>query len=325
MKLLIKRVVLFSILILGFAAAEVPGAQTAQIIVNVTEARIRNQPNLRADIIAAAKLGSVYKVLETRRGWFKIAIESGRKTGWISGTIVENFAFSNRGTIYQRLADKYLKRPRLDFDTASELFEFLNRIQPEVANTAVKPDLAYKRLLALARALLEIPADKTDQNPYKRFTDEFEDQIAYSEPAGQFAVRTIIWWDLREEFSFLPIADDIAWEAAKTLIPGECEGYVPCHLYVIRATDGQYLEFYPTGKHASEALQNLREFLGYIAEQAEAPSGYYMTEPDDRVQLEKYVAQLRAIVSKTRGSSSTQIFVLLNRIEAGYKLPEPKP
>lgn len=327
MKKLYKKslFVLFAFLVIGFAAGRARAAENTtaeQIIVSVTEARVRMGPSLRGKILGATKLGSVYEVLDNRQGWYKISFNA-ENDGWIYGGIVEKYDDSSRGQIYQRLADKYLKRPNLDFDTAAELFEFLNRIQPEVADTSVTADLAYKHLLALAAALEKIPIDKQEQNPYKLFTDTYTEQIAYSEPAGQYAVRAQLWWDLRESFSLNPLADEMAWEGAKTLIPGECEGYVPCHLYVVRETDGKYLEFYPNGKHAREALKNLSDSLGFMAEQAPNPAGYYITEdPDDRVQLEKHVAELRAIISKVPGTAKTKILSDLDKIEAGYQPEE---
>ncbi|MEZ5427304.1 MAG: SH3 domain-containing protein [Pyrinomonadaceae bacterium] len=301
-------------------------ASAGKIIVSVTEARVRSAPNLNAGVVGAAKLGSVYEMLARKGDWYKISFNS-KGDVWISGTIVESFDYARRGQIYQRLADKYFKRGEMDYDTASEVFEFLNRIEPEVADMSVTADLAYKKLLALAAALEKIPFDKTDQDPYKRFTEVYSPQVVYSEPAGQYAVRAELWWDLRKTFSKNPLADEMAWQGANTLIPGECEGWVVCHLSVLRQTSGQYLEFYPNGKHTAKALQDVTESLEYIADGADGKetTGYYITpDPDDRVQLEKSVSELRTIVGPIEGTAKTKIIGYLDKIEAGYRPKQDK-
>lgn len=320
---------LLALLTAGLAAdvrcAETAGLSAGQIIVNATEARVRSAPNLTARVLGATRIGTVYPVLGQKSGWYNINF-NGNRGGWISGTIAEPFDDARRAAIYQSIAAKYFKRPTLDFDTASELFEFLADIQTEVAGSKSEPMLAYYHVLALAKTLEALPFNKLDQSPYKDFTAKYEDQIAYSDPAGEYAVRTDTWWDLQRKYAPDPIADEMAWQGANTIIPGECEGYVVCHLFGLRETDAKYLELYQNGKHSAEALQNMKDYLEPIADGASENTnnpGYYITaDPDDRVQLEKYVGELRQIVSKIPGTAKTAILALLDQIETGYLPPD---
>ena len=56
----------------------------------------------------------------------------------------------------------------------------------------------------------------------------------------------------------------IAQAASQNPLPGECEGYINCYLYFIRATQGEYLERYPRGENAAEALKNVTDGIAPI-------------------------------------------------------------
>ncbi len=303
---------IFAFLSFGFAFETI--GQTKQIIVNVTGARVRTAPNLNGKVLGSTKMGTVYTVIATKGDWHNISFGN-NVNGWISGTVVENFDKARRGAIYQNMAAKYFKRKNLDFNTAAELFDFLTTIQTEVAGTSVEADLSLKRFYALAAALSAIPFEKMNQKPYTDFTKANDAEVVYSEPAGQYFVIADRLWELRKKYSSLPIAEEIAWSAAQISLPGECEGYVICTLYNIRETDGKYLEFYPNGKHSKEAMENLANYLQGLAEGADGKefTGYYITS-EDRTELDKYVSQLRQIVSKSANPLKTKILGFLERI-----------
>lgn len=307
---------LFALLSLGFAFETFGQAKQSQIIVNVTGARVRSAPNLNAKVLGSTKMGTVYTSLTAKGDWHNISFGK-NVNGWISGTVVESFDKARRGAIYQNMATKYFKREKLDFNTAAELFDFLTEIQTETAGTSVEADLALKRFIALAAALQAIPPEKVNDKQYADFTKANESEVVYSDPAGQYFVIAEKIWDLREKYASLPIAEEIAWKAAQTYLPGECEGYVICTLYNIRDTDGKYLEFYPNGRNSKEAMENLANYLEGIADGADGKegSGYYVTSgAEDRTELDKYVSQLREIVSKSANPLKTKILGFLERI-----------
>ncbi len=314
-KLNMKNLILvsvFAFLSLGFAFETF--GQTKQIIVNVTGARVRSAPNLNGKVLGSTKMGTVYTSLAAKGDWHNITFGK-NVNGWISGTVVENFDKARRGAIYQNMAAKYFKREKLDFNTAAELFDFLTGIQTEIAGTSVEADLSLKRFIALAAALEAIPFEKVNEKLYTDFTKANEAEVVYSEPAGQYLVIADKIWDLREKYASLPIAEEIAWRAAQTYLPGECEGYVICTLYNIRETEGKYLEFYPNGRNSGEAMENLANYLEGIADGADGKefSGYYITS-EDSTQLDKYVSELREIVSKSANPLRAKILGFLDRI-----------
>lgn len=287
-----------------------------EIIVAVTGARLRSQPSLKSRIVGFSKLGEVYSVVSKRRNWYQISLNSGR-SAWISGTIVEDYDDSRRGLIYQKLADKYLAREKLDFKTASEAFGFLAMTRNRVENKNVRAALELKRLRMLNRTLEALPFDKLDQEPYKTFTNINRAEIAYSEPAGQWLVRADTLWDLREKYSDLPIADDIAWEAANTMLPGECEGFIGCHFPLMVMTDGRYLKYYPNGKYSKKALdvviQNLNEMAGNTEFSYEP-----LYDDSERSEFNKSVRELRASLNRVSSPDRRRALRLLNQVEKKY-------
>lgn len=291
-------------------------AQTpeTQIIVKVTSARVRQEPSLQAATLRNADIGTIFTVLENAAGWTRIKLP-GRESGWISRTIIEDFKGADREKIYRRIADKYLPR-NLDFASAAQLFAFLTRAEKEV-NSA---DLSFKRLLALRLALGAIPFENIGDNPFKGFTENHKKEIVYSEPSGRWYVRSELFWELHGENKQLEMGEEIAWQAAKNPLPGECEGYVNCYLYLLRVTDGEYLNFYPGGKHSRQALKNITDLLEPLAADAPVKQIYNAaTDISDRADFNRLLTELRSIISNLSYVEKQKALRQIDQIAEGYR------
>ncbi len=290
-------------------------AQKKQVIVKVTSARIRQEADLQSETLQYAELGAVFAVLDEDKDWLNIEI-SDDKNGWISKTIVENFSLSDKNKIYQSITDKYLDKNNLDFITAANVFYFLKKANDEINSG----ELEFKRFRILDTVLRLIPASRMDENPYKNFTTKNAAEIVYSEPAGQWFVNAKLLWELHANNKNKPIGEEIAWRAAQTSLPGECEGYINCYLYKLRVTDGEYLNFYPAGKHSRDALLNITNFLEPINQDAGQKSVY--TGPydiSDRAEMNKSLAELRTIVSKTPYVEKQKTINQINHIAEEFR------
>ena len=290
-------------------------APKKQIIVNVTSARVRQEANLQSETLQYADIGTVFTVLEEDKDWSKVKL-SDEKEGWISKTITEDFSSANRIKTYNLLADKYLIKKNLDFITAANVYYFLKKAGEETDNA----DLEFKQFKMLDTALRLMPLDKLNDNPYKNFTTKNSDEIVYSEPAGQWFINSKLLWELHAKNKNKPVGEEIAWQAAQTALPGECEGYINCYLYKLRVTDGEYLNFYPAGKHSREALLNITNFLEPInqdSDQKTVYSGPY--DISDRADLNKHLAELRTIVSKTPYVEKQKTINQINRIAEAFR------
>ena len=290
-----------------------------QIIVIAAASKIRQQPRNSSTQLASVKIGKTFSVVERSGGWYRVEYGNG-KSGWISDTLVKNYKTNDRDKIYADIANRYFRQKTVDAGTAAEVLEFLRTAQALVGSDDAKAEMNLKRLRVLSLALKSIPAAKSDDAPYDNFLKANEKEIVYSEPGSQWFVRSEILWDLRTRYAKLPIAEEIAWDAAQNPIPGECEGYVNCYLYQIRATSGEYLNFYPNGKHSKEALKNLTDYLEPLAVElkknaATAPP----SDISDRAEFNRFLTELRAIVSKMSDLDKAKPLQLIKQIGEDYR------
>ena len=290
-----------------------------QVIVMATASRIRQEPKANSAQVSVVKIGKALPVSEKNAAWYRVEYADG-KSGWISKTIVRNFETASRDEIYREIADKYSGSKTLDFATAAEVAEFLRTAQAFAKKDQLKADLGLKRLQILARAMRAVPSGKGEQSPYKTFLKAHEKEVVFSEPSGQWLVRSELFWELHAKFIKLPAAEDIAWEAAQNSIPGECEGYVNCYLYLLRATDGEYLNFYPNGKYSKKALTNITNLLEPMVADVKAKS-VYMPPSDisDRAEFNRFLTELRTIISKMPSIEKNRALQQISLLGEGYK------
>ena len=273
----------------------------AQIIVSATSSRVRREPQTSAETIQTVKLGTIFTIAEQNAGWYKINLskDGAENSGWISKTVAQILTNAKRGETYQKIADKYLKQSN-DFSTNVQLYNFLDAAADDVKTPKIAADLELKKLLALQAALRKIPVDKKDRNPYAEFLKANEKNVVYSEPSAELLVVSSRFWELHEKYNTLPIAEEIAWKAAQNPLPGECEGYINCYLYLIRSTDGEYLNYYPNGKYSRQALKNVTNLLDPIAADTNEKAVYVAAgDISDRADFNRYLTEIRAIISKT--------------------------
>src|SRR5262249_35507142 len=157
---------------------------------------------------------------------------------------------------------------------------------------------------------------------YKDFLNLHKKDVVYSEPAGEWYVRSELFWNLHKKYATASSAEDIAWAATQNPLPGECEGYVNCYLFMLRETDGQYLNLYPSGKHAEQSLKNIKDLLAPIVDDLAEKKIYTgPTDVSDRAEFNRLLAELRTIVSKLPFSETEKQKTIqqINQIAEGYR------
>lgn len=187
------------------------------------------------------------------------------------------------------------------------------------AQSAAAASKEYNRLLALAKALTKITGDNMNREPHKSILKKSDNDIVYSEPSGEWLVRAVRFWDLQKKYSKLPIAQEIAWTAANTSIPGECEGYAPCYVYAMRITDGEYLKLYPRGKYARKAIDNLLGSIKPIVDDIKPAETYSGPgEGEERADFKKHLDELTAIVKKTKQPKTATLLAQIKKLHDAY-------
>ncbi|HZS09258.1 MAG TPA: SH3 domain-containing protein [Blastocatellia bacterium] len=305
------------------------GSQTASTKERITTAsgvRVRAAPQTTAEEVTRLPLGTILQVLEQSAGkekvgqnedfWYRVTTTDG-KSGWVFGSLTGSFDPANREAIYQGIAAERLKVELSSFAEQVDLVNFLTRVVTEVTTPAIAAELELSRLVALRRSVSEIPAMKPAQPSQQAWLRAQERQLLYSEPGGQWIVNSELFWNLQRKYRALPIAERIAWEASQNLLPGECETDLPCNFEVIMLREGRYLELYPQGAHAEEALSNLDDLLKTIAEDTQQKKLYEVAR-EDRATFGKNVARLRAVLMKTTGPKKTAVLKSLDQIAQAF-------
>src|SRR6185369_16015925 len=195
-----------------------------------------------------------------------------------------------------------------------DLYQFVDRVAKDVA----PPDRAefeLFRLRALRRSLSLIDRyDPTD--PAQRdWLKKHEDDVVFSEPAGDWLVKADLYWSLEARYRGNVMAEEIAWEGANAGLAGECEGYLPCHFVAVLLTDGRYLERYPTGAHAAEAIER----IGQLLTDATKPNSPYTMDSRDAGELRESIGKLTRILEGTSNSRKTELIAQLLRIRETYR------
>lgn len=283
------------------------------------DSKVRQEPKANAMQLSFVKIGKTLPVSEKNAAWYRVEYETG-KSGWISKTTVKEYDTDRRDEIYQEIANRYSGNNALDFTIAAEVSDFLRTAHVLVRKDALKAELAFKRLQILSAALKAVPFGKSDQSPYKPFLKLHDKEVVYSEPAGQWFVRSDLFWELHNRYIELPVAEDIAWEAAKNPIPGECEGYINCRLYVVRAMEGEYLNFYPNGRYAKQALELVTASLGImVADMSNKDVFTPLADISDRAEFNRFLTELRTIISKVPDVDKAKPLQQITELGEGYK------
>ncbi len=299
--------------------------ESKQIVVAVTQGRVRSEPTTKSEILKEATIGTRFKVIGEKDGWSNVSLKEAAEnvetqTGWISKTITTDFDASKPGVIYQRIIEKYLDRKNLSFSAAREIFDFLPKAANEAKTFEVGGDLRLKRLQMLGILLKTIPNGKENSSPYKEFLDAHKEDVIYSEPSGEWYVRSEKFWELHEKYKQYKIGETIAWQAAGNPTAGECEGYINCHLYRLRVTRGEYLNFYPNGTHSKEALLDVYNLFQPIISDLPVKKIYYTAgDISDRAEFNGMLADIRKIVSKSPHIEKTKVLSQINQIAEGHR------
>jgi len=245
--------------------------------------------------------------------WFHVRLADG-KTGWIFGSLTEPYRERDAATIQRRIIQARLAIENLNFADGVDLFEFVIRVSPP-ENSPDTATFDLFKLLALDHSVRSIMSYEPRDPAQRDWLRRHEDDLAYSEPAGQWMVRAELYWNLEAKHRGTPLAEQIAWTAANAGIPGECEGYIPCTLAILEITDGRYLQLYPAGAHTAEAM----EHIDYPLQEILKPNTPYTTDPRESVQLHESVAKLSEIIERTSSPRKADILARLKRIDQTYR------
>ena len=194
-----------------------------------------------------------------------------------------------------------------------------SRSAPQERSRDARAELEFARLRALALSIKFLAAGEQQSEPLKQWAAAHDSEIVYSEPSGEWYVRAELFWALQRRYAGLPVAERAAWEGAQTPMSGECEGYLPCYLYMEIETNGKYLKLYPRGAHADAALNALSEMLGQIVEGLRESNSPYEVARADRANLRRSMAALRAQLALVPAAKRARVSGQLDAIAQHFR------
>jgi hypothetical protein len=323
-----SRRLLFAAAALAFAfATHAHARQSAaakQRITIASNVRVRKSPDTASEEAGRLPLGSVVeelgrsqekaKVGASEDFWYMVSAPDGTR-GWVFGALTAPFDASRREEIYTRLALERAGKADATFADSSELVRFAERAAKEATRRDSRAELEFARLRALARSVTFLSGGERQNEDYKQqWKDAHDSEIVYSEPSGEWYVRAQLFWDLQSMYKDTAVAERVAWEAAATPLPGECEGDVTCNLYYLSETSGRYLKLYPRGAHSADALKSLDETLGAVLADSRSANHMYEVPSASDADFTKTLATLRRQLTPAATPAAARVLKQLDEI-----------
>lgn len=315
-----------------FAVYFLPCAAFAQAnsqwITTASGVRARSTAATSGEEVARLPLGTILKQVDNDQRpaqspnqnefWYHLALPNS-KDGWVLGSFLTRFDESRKGEIYRSIVRARLKIEPASFADYADLTRFVAAVLPEVTDRATLAELELSRWLALQKAFHTIEQGKLQQPEFQRFLKAHQAYAVYSDPGGEWLVKAELFWKLQKKYADLPLAETIAWAAATQSLPGECEGDDLCAMSSMNQTEGRYLQLYPNGKNAEEALDKLLQSLQSIVEfMKEEATGKPKVEPQIRKEAFATSTQLRKNIARVTSPKKAKLLQLLAQYEKYY-------
>jgi hypothetical protein len=127
---------------------------------------------------------------------------------------------------------------------------------------AVRLDAERFRALAAVAELLPPGPATGDLAAWLAARERF---ITYDASAGRHRLRPepLRRAHERHRMDHAAAAEPILWTLAESGFPGECEGSLTCYVARTDAAEGEYLRWYPEGRHVREAVRRITENAGW--------------------------------------------------------------
>ena len=292
-------------------------AQDASRLTTASNVRLRAMPDDAAAVVASVPLGTELVQLDTggdAATW--VRVRTSGPDGWLPTRLTRRFTPDNRLTVIAGVVKDRLARQGDSFGARVELLALVERTLPTLQN---QPEpggqFALLWLQALENVAAAIPRLQARQEPYAGWLKTHDAVVYRHEMAGRWKVRQAAALDLHSRHRDTSAADDIAWFAATHGLPGECEGFVPCHLRRINDLSGTYLRLHPAGRHVDEAVGLVAKAVSDLS----AHRGAFFDPGKDCAEIVAVTTPLDAAVSATRAASRSDALSVMGRIRAPCK------
>ena len=282
-------------------------------VANVT---LRATPSSTAPAVAQLPLGT--EVIESGpsgldKTWVQVRLPDARE-GWVQSSFTRPLDPVWRWPVFDRIISERLGRKGDGFPAGVELVAFIERVAPEYTDKDGRARVELARLKALSSTAGAVPFKQSNREPYASWLAARKEQVVYDEPGGRWMVRPELVWKTHAAYSSSAIADDLAWFAVSTGLPGECEGEVSCYLSAFNLLQGEYLRRHPAGRRAAESVDVLAQSTERLAPAGKVAPAYTFDRGGCQ-DMVKAVDGLSAAIKDTRAAARDRALTSLGAIK----------
>lgn len=312
----------------AFLAVPLSATASDRRIVSAASVSLREAPGAAGRQVSRLALGTLVEELSRTGGvetiggatapWLRVSTAEGVE-GWVFGGLTLPYTDADRDAIALAIAEDRLRRQGDPFGAFDELRSFLVRAAAAARAPEAKARLSLSALRALERAAEAIPFRRLSDPAVLAWVEAHRKDLVYSEPGGRWLVVSDRYCELLERCASLPVAEEVAWTAARATLPGECEGELPCSLGILAGTDGRYLERFPRGAHAEEALSNVAVFLDGVAEDPHRQYSGERVPQADRPQVRAHLDRLKKALAPIDDPRARAAAAAIDTLLARYR------
>ena len=294
-------------------------------ITTVSAMRVRREPQISAEEVIRLKVGTVVEAIarstnqDTVGGktdyWYRVNLPN-RQTGWLFGGLLLDYSVPERHMLLRQIIESRLKAENTDFADRQEIYNLAAGAINETQDANTRAEFELLKLLALANWVVVVTNEQRDKSAHREWHRAHGAEVIPNEFGGGYNLRSELLWQLEAKYHRLPIADRIAWAAAENPQPSDCEGDAVCHLFVFEGAI-KYLNLHPNGAHAAEAVKNLNELITEEVIKRANDKGGDQYAVEERTNLRKLFASLRAALAKTSAVEKAEILKKLQRVTPG--------
>jgi hypothetical protein len=302
----------------AFAAAQEPTR-----ITSASNVRLRSTPSEHAAVVVTLPLGTDLIQLETGgdgASWTRVRVPGGQD-GWLPTRLTRSLKAARRSDVVEAIIQDRLPRRGDGFAARAELADFVERERKLASDPETAGRLALAWVRAMSAALAAVPFARGTQPPYKSWLASKANTVVYNEPGGRWMIRVDRLWMLHDEHARTSSADEIAWAAVLNGAPGECEGFMPCHLQRRNLLEGEYLRRSALGRHVDEAVARVAGEASQWPVPLQKP--YFFDPPKDCGELVQALDPLRAALSTTRAEGLQAVLDKMDKLRRACPAQPP--
>ena len=241
--------------------------------------------------------------------------------GWVPTRLTRSLMKTRRAEVIDSIIQERLARKGDGFAARAELADFVERERKLAPDPETAGRLALAWVRAMSAALEAVPFGRGSQAPYKSWLASRASIVVYNEPGGRWMIRIDRLWALHDEHARTSSADEIAWAAVLNGAPGECEGFMPCHLQRRNLLEGEYLRRSALGRHVEEAVARVAGEASQWPVPLQKP--YFFDPAKDCGELVQALDPLRAALSTTRADGLQAVLDKMDKLRRTCPVPQP--